>query len=62
MIWKEVEEKYGKKIVDKTRQSKYLRGITVELTNEGKVDIPEYDIKIAYKDVTGKYISPFEWD
>ena len=62
MIWKEVEEKYDKKIADKMRQPKYLRGITVELTEEGEVDIPERDIRLAYKDVMNLPIYPFEWD
>ena len=41
MIWSDVEKKYGKELANKMSKSKYLRGITVELTEEGKVDIPE---------------------
>ena len=62
MIWEDVEKKYGKELADKMRKSKYLQGITVELTEEGKVDIPEGDIKLAYKDVTGKPIYYEEMD
>ena len=62
MIWEEVEKKYGKELADKMRKSKYLQGITVELTEEGKVDIPEGDIRLAYKDVLGKPIHFLEWD
>lgn len=62
MIWEEVEKKYGKEIADKMNKSKYLHGITVELTEDGKVDIPEGDIMLAYKDVMGKPIYCEEWD
>ena len=62
MIWEEVGKKYGKEIADKMSKSKYLRGITVELTEDGKVDISEGDIAIAYKDITNKPIYYEEWD
>lgn len=62
MIWSDVEKKYGKEIVNKMRKSKYLRGITVELTEDGKVDIPEGDIRLAYKDVMNMSIHFLEWD
>ena len=62
MIWSEVIKKYGKELADKMRKSKYLQGITVELTEEGKVDIPEGDIRLAYKDVMGKPIYYEEMD
>ena len=62
MIWEEVEEKYGKKLADKMKKSKMLCGITMSLRPDGKCDIPEGDIHLAWKDVTGKYIHPLEWD
>ena len=62
MIWKEVEEKYGKKIADKMKKSGCLRGITVTKTKDGEINIPECDIKIAYKDVMGYPIGDWEWD
>lgn len=51
MIWEEVEKKYGKETADKMSKSKYLQRIIVGLTEDSKVDIPEGDIKLAYKDV-----------
>jgi len=62
MIWEEVEKTYGKKIAKKMERSQYLRGITVEMTKDGKIDIPEEDIIRAWKDVKGKDIHPFDWD
>ena len=62
MIWDEVEKKYGKKMADKMKKSNMLKGITVSLTDDGKADIPERDIEIAYKDVNKKYIGHMEWD
>ena len=62
MIWEEVIEKYGKKLAKKMEKSKYLKGITVEMRPDGKTDIPEGDIHLAWKDVTGRQIHPFEWD
>ncbi|GAI09732.1 unnamed protein product [marine sediment metagenome] len=62
MIWEEVEEKYGKEIADKMKKSKMMCGITMSLRADGKTDIPERDIELAYKDVMGKPIHPLEWD
>ena len=62
MIWKDVEKKYGKEIADEMKQSSYLQGITITMTENGETDIPESDIRLAYKDIKGKRISPFEWD
>ena len=61
MLWEEVEKIYGKDLADKMKKSEYLMGITVTMKN-GKMDIPESDIILAYKDVTGKPIHYFEWD
>lgn len=62
MIWDEVEAKYGAKMADKMKKSIFLRHNTVTLRSDGKVDIPERDIDLAYRDVTGKKILPWEWD
>lgn len=62
MIWKEVVQKYGKELADKMKKSSYLNSITVTMTKDGKVDIPERDIYLAYKDVTKQKIHPLEWD
>ena len=62
MIWNEVEKKYGKELADKIKKSDLLRGVTVELREDGKVDIPERDIELAYKEIMGKPIHPWEWD
>lgn len=62
MIWEEVEKEYGKEIANKMKSSKYLRGITLSFTEDGKTDFPESDIRLAYKDVTGKPIYYEEWD
>ena len=61
MIWEEVEKKYGKELADKMNKSQYLQGITIEM-RDGKPDIPEEDIIRAWKDVTGKFIHPLDWD
>jgi hypothetical protein len=53
MIWSEVERKYGKEIADKMRSSQYLKVITVCLTEDGEVDIPESDIRNAFRETLG---------
>lgn len=62
MIWKEVEETYGKELADKMYKSKMLDGITVTTNDDGTVDIPERDIRLAYKDVMKIPIHHLEWD
>ena len=62
MIWSDVEKKYGKEIADKMAKSEYLMAITVRKRSDGEIDIPERDIYLAYKDVVGKPIHPFEFD
>lgn len=62
MIWEEVEKEYGKEMADRMSKSEMLRGITVEFTEDGKIDYPESDIRLAYKDVMGISIHPLEWD
>ena len=62
MIWKDVEEQYGMDMANRMKNSKMLTGITVTIQEDGEFDIPERDIELAYRDVTGGYIHPFEWD
>lgn len=62
MIWKDVEEQYGMDMANRMKNSKMLTGITVTIQDDGEFDIPERDIELAYRDVTGGYIHPFEWD
>lgn len=62
MLWEEVISKYGKEMADKMKKSQFLIGNTVTITDDGELDIPEKDIELAYKDVTGKKVYQFEWD
>ena len=62
MMWSEVEKKYGKELAKKMSKSRYLKGNTVTIRPDGKFDIPERDIDLAWRDVTGKAIHPLEWD
>ena len=59
MIWKEVEEKYGKTAADLMRKSPWLEGITVTMRG-GEMDIPEEDIERAHNWAVGKRCSG--WD
>lgn len=52
-------KKYGAKMFKK--MSKHLIGITVTI-KDGKEDIPESDLELAYKVVKGKKVHPLEWD
>ena len=62
MIWKEVEIRFGKEMADAMKHSQYLQGITVTLDENGEIDYPESDIWLAFKDVMGERIHPFEID
>lgn len=62
MLWNEVIKKYGKETADKMKSSKYLQNITLSFTEDGKTDIPESDVRLAYKDVMNLPIHFFEWD
>lgn len=62
MKWKKVVEIYGKEMAAKMKKSKMLRGITMTILPNGELDIPESDIRLAYKDVTGQKIHDLEWD
>lgn len=62
MIWQEVINEYGEEMADKMKKSKMLIGITMTILPSGEMDIPESDIRLAYKDVTGQKIHNLEWD
>lgn len=77
MIRSEIEAKYGKIMAEKIFNSRYMQGVTCvgrrisdgkPATNEdfnsgnAEFDFYEDDIERAFRDVTGKYVSPLEWD
>lgn len=62
MIWQEVINEYGEEMAAKMKKSNMLRGITMTILPNGDRDIPESDIRLAYKDVTGQKIHDLEWD
>ena len=59
MLWKEVEERYGKEMADKMAESDMLTAITVTI-RDGETDIPESDIDRAYMDVMSIPIYVFD--
>ncbi len=59
---KELETKYGKKLINKIFSEGYLDGCTIALNKDGTKDIPETDIITAIKEIRGEKISQFEWD
>jgi len=61
MFWSEVIETYGSETAALMAESEQLCCITVEM-KDGKVDYPSRDIDLAYRDVMGFDIHPFEWD
>ena len=56
----EAIRKYGKETYQK--MCKFMNGITVSLDKDGEVDIPERDLELAYKQLHGYKMHPFEWD
>ena len=62
MIEEEIIKVYGKKLWNKIKKSAMMRGITVIVREDGKIDIPERDIELAIKEIKGEHISPLEWD
>jgi len=60
MLWEEVEKKYGKALAAKMK--KHMAGATCVIRKDGKFDIPEGDVRLAYKAAMGKKIHSFEWD
>ena len=57
-----LEQKYGKKLIDKILKGSYLEGYTVIIDESRTEDIPERDIIIAIKEINGEKIEDFEWD
>ena len=62
MIWKDIEKEYGKETADEMKQSSYLRRITISFTEDGEIDYPESDIRLALKDIKKEKIGEYEWD
>jgi hypothetical protein len=77
MIRSEIESKYGKEMAEKIFESRYMRGVTcgARRISDGKpatcedfnndnaeFDFYEDDVERAFRDVTGKYVGPLEWD
>ena len=62
MEWFEVVAKYGKEMSAKMAKSGYLENITLSINDDGKVDIPDRDIELAYRDIKGGKIYVAEWD
>ncbi len=55
-------EKYGQNTWDAMFKTGFLTGVTCVITPDGKLDIPQRDIDIAYRAVKGERISWREWD
>jgi len=55
MIRKELEKKYGKKVVDKIFRGKYLEGCTILIRKDG-----EEDITRAIRTINGEKVT--DWD
>ena len=62
MIWKTVEQTYGKENAEKMKKSSYLQGITVSFTKDGEIDYPKSDIELAFRDIKKEKIHSYEWD
>jgi hypothetical protein len=69
MIRSEIESKYGKDLTEKIFASRYMKVVTClgrivkEISGESmELDFYEDDIDRAYRDVTGKFVHPMEWD
>lgn len=60
MLWEQVEKKYGKKLAN--RMKKHIGMVTVVVRKDGKLDIPESDIHLAYRAVKKMKTHPLEWD
>ena len=64
MIRSEIEVKYGKEMTEKIFKSRYMQGVTCigRRISDGKPADHEDDIGRAFRDVTGKFVHPMEWD
>jgi len=56
---KDLEKKYGKKLIDKIFKEGYLEGCTMGINEDGTDDIYEIDIINAIKEIKGL---PYDWD
>ena len=59
---KELEVKYGQKLIEKIIKEGYLEGCTIMINKDGSEDIPESDITRAIREMKGEKINEFEWD
>ena len=59
MIRKDLEKKYGKKLIAKIFKGRYLEGCTYSINKDGSEDFPESDIINAIKEMNGE---PYVWD
>lgn len=55
-------KKYGKKLIDDIIAEGYSEGCTIAIDKDGIEDIPEIDIKLAIKEISGQKIGNLEWD
>jgi len=60
MISKDLEKRYGKKLIDKIFKGKYLEGCTYSILPNGKEDYPETDITRAIREIKGEKVK--DWD
>tara|TARA_Y100000310_G_scaffold316691_1_gene368726 strand:+ start:1389 stop:1577 length:189 start_codon:yes stop_codon:yes gene_type:complete len=58
----ELEEKYGKELIDKIFTGNYLDGCTVVINDDLSEDIPECDIIRVIREINGEKIGAWEWD
>ena len=56
----EAIRKYGEKNYKK--MCKYMEAITVSVDKDGKIDIPERDLELAYRQTKGYKPHWSEWD
>lgn len=62
MNQKQAEKKYGKEMLKKMEATGYLDGITISLTKDGEVDVPESDYERAYRKAIGQKMNQLDWD
>lgn len=62
MIIKKLEQKYGKKLINKIMKMGYFYGCTITINKDGTEDIPEEDVITAIKEMKKEKIDDFEWD
>lgn len=60
MIRKELNKKYGKKVIDKIFKEGHLEGCTILIRKDGEEDIPEEDITRAIRTINGEKVT--DWD